>query len=111
MARRSLHLPCARFLRSFPAILDHYSAESKLCEARLQRFDIMVSNLEHYCSLCAQIENALPVQVVGLDVGGDGGREQPGAGVSSGEATAEFGGGDVFVDGGQEMNAGALIGG
>ena len=49
--------------------------------------------------------------MVRLDVGGDGRREKAGAGVSSFEALAEVGGGDVFVDGGEEVDPGTLGGG
>ena len=50
------------------------------------------------------------VEVVGLDVGGDGGREQAGAWVAGAQAAAKVGGGDIFVDGGEEVDAGALGG-
>ena len=46
-----------------------------------------------------------------LDVGGDGGGEEVGAGVALMEAVAEGGGGDVFVEGEEEMDAGLLGGG
>jgi len=46
-----------------------------------------------------------------LDVLGDGGREQAGARVSGLETAPEFGGGDVLVDGAEDMDAGALGGG
>ena len=47
---------------------------------------------------------------MGLDVSGDGGWEQAWAGVAELEATAEFGGGDFLVDGGEEVDSGALSG-
>jgi hypothetical protein len=53
----------------------------------------------------------LAVEVVGLDVGGDGGREQARAGVSEAEAASEFGRGDILVDGGEEVDACVLGGG
>ena len=49
--------------------------------------------------------------MVGLDVGGDGGGEEIGAGVALVEAVAEDGGGDVFVEGEEEVDAGLLGGG
>ena len=52
----------------------------------------------------------LAIEVVGLDVGGDGGGKQAGAGVAGEEAAAELGGGDVFVDSGEQVDAGALAG-
>jgi hypothetical protein len=45
------------------------------------------------------------------DVGGDGGREQAWAGVSGLETAAKAGGGDLFVEGGEEVDTGALCGG
>jgi len=51
------------------------------------------------------------VEVVGEDVVGDGGGEEVGAGVAGFEALAETGGGDVLVDGLEEVDAGPLVGG
>jgi hypothetical protein len=51
------------------------------------------------------------VEVVGEDVVGDGGGEEIGAGVAGFEALAETGGGDVLVDGLEEVDAGLLVGG
>ena len=48
------------------------------------------------------------VEAVGLDIGCDGWREQARAGVSVAQTAAEFSGGDVLVDGGEQMDAGAL---
>ncbi len=53
----------------------------------------------------------LPVEVVGLNVGGDGRWEKIWAGVSAVEAATEFGGGDVLVDCGEQVDAGPLGGG
>ncbi len=50
----------------------------------------------------------LAVEVVGLDVVGDRGREEAGAGIADAEASAKVGGGDVFVDGGEEVDSVAL---
>ena len=52
----------------------------------------------------------LAVKVMGMDVGSDGGRKQAAAGVPCVEAVAEFGGGDILVDSGQEVNTGTLRG-
>jgi len=51
------------------------------------------------------------VEVVGEDVGGDGGREQAGARVAGLEAAPEAGGGDLLVEGGEQVDSGALGGG
>jgi len=56
------------------------------------------------------IAASLAVEVVGLDVCGDGGGCQAGAGVAQVEAMAEFGGGDVVMHSGEEMDAGSLGG-
>ena len=48
--------------------------------------------------------------MVGEDVGGDGEWEQVGAGVAGGETLAEVGGGDVHLDGVEDVDAGALGG-
>ncbi len=46
----------------------------------------------------------------GLDIGGDGGRKQARAWIASAQAAAKFGGGDIFVDGREQVDAGALVG-
>ena len=43
-----------------------------------------------------------------MDEGGDGGGEQAGTGVSGVQAAAKFGGGYILVDGGEEVDTGAL---
>ena len=45
------------------------------------------------------------------DVADDGGAEQVGAGVALAEAFAQAGGGDIFGDAGEDVDAGALGGG
>ena len=50
----------------------------------------------------------LAIEVVGLDVCGDGGGKQAGAGIAGEQAAAEFGGGDILVDIGEQVDAGAL---
>jgi hypothetical protein len=50
------------------------------------------------------------VEIVGLDVVGDDGGKEIGAGVAGFEAVAKAGGGDVFVDGLEEVDAGLLEG-
>src|ERR1035441_6348125 len=54
---------------------------------------------------------ASAVEAVGLDVVGDGSGQQAGAWISGVQALAEFGGGDVLVHGGEEVDAAALCGG
>ena len=49
------------------------------------------------------------VEVVGQDVSEDFGWDEGGARVSVSEAMAEIGGGDVFVDGLEEVDAGTLV--
>ena len=43
-----------------------------------------------------------------MDVGGDCGEEKAGAGIAGSESSAKVGGGDVFVDGGEEVDSVAL---
>ena len=50
----------------------------------------------------------MTVEVVGEDVVGDGRGEEIVTGVAGFEALAEIGGGDVFVDGLEEVDAGLL---
>ena len=54
--------------------------------------------------------SGMMVEVVGEDVLGDGGGEEVRAGVAGFEALAEIGGGDVLVDGLEEVDAGPLDG-
>src|ERR1017187_9832369 len=54
---------------------------------------------------------ASAIEAVGLDVVGDGRGKQAGAWISGVQALAEFGGGDVLVHGGEEVDAAALRGG
>ena len=43
-----------------------------------------------------------------MDVGGNGGGEQGGAEISCLQAVAQLGGGDIFVDGVEQKDSGAL---
>jgi hypothetical protein len=54
--------------------------------------------------------SGVAVEVVGEDVVGDGGGEEVGAGVAGFETLAEVSGGDVVVDGLEEVDAGLLAG-
>jgi hypothetical protein len=55
--------------------------------------------------------SGMAVEVVAKDVVGDGGGEEIGTGVAGFETLAEIGGGDVLVDGLEEVDAGLLMGG
>ena len=62
------------------------------------------------CAICGHVLRVcIAVEVVGVDVGEDFGQEEVGAGVSGLEALAEAGGGDVFVDGLEQVDSGSLV--
>jgi hypothetical protein len=58
----------------------------------------------------ALVQMRLAVEVMGGDVVGDTSGEKVSAGIAGLEAVPEIGGGDVFVDGLKEVDAGLLVG-